>query len=505
MNSVIEVPNDNVGNRLEQSLIELCNEADFKKLEADLNVFNPFRVLKVERYELRHTTTLAWLLDPLESHGMGDIFLKCFLEQVAAKNDDDKRWAKIHTASAEVLAELVFGKRSGAETPLVEADAGTPSTERLDVLIEGRSIATDGTIDTGGIKWCVAIEAKIDSKEGANQLERYDKWLTKKFSGHNLLKLYLTVQPVSSVDSKDTDPDGVDPNALNAVLRQGAPWVNILWGEHVANALDASMIEVAKSTPALKRRVLEFIRDYRELLAGLSNGKTTDLDHRVHAFANQEKTSAVLRRLEECIAEKKVGCRWDTRSGVPTYWRHRALLEMCARHVRTAEAEFMWEQVLNVIAHTDAWQVFTPITAKTLRVVFLPKSWLDVKALRNDDNSWKMYYQADFRPDKADVELKLYVPKSANRTAQQALLSQFFHKKDELRLVASCFAPNRKKMLNFIGGKGASLKLHTVSANWKLQDGSFKSVPDQDQKKESKYRSFWTDVDAHTNAILTLA
>lgn len=500
MNSAVKVRNDDVGNSLEQSLFRLCNDTDFKKLEADLKVFNPFRVLKVERYELRHTTTLAWLLDPLESHGMGDIFLRSFLAQVAPEHDRDKRWAKADTASAEVLAERVFGKRSGSETPLVEADAATPSTERLDVLIEGRSIGTDGT------KWCVAIEAKIDSKEGANQLERYDKWLTKNFSGHNLLKLYLTVQPVLSVDSKDTDPDGVDPDAPLAPPQQGAPWVNILWGEHVANALDASMIEVTNSKPALKRRVLEFIRDYRELLAGLSNGKATDLDHRVHAFANQEKTSAVLRTLKKCIDDNKVGCRWDTRSGVPTYWRHRALLEMCALHVRTAEAEFMWEQVLKVIAHNDTWRVLTPITAKTLRVIFVPKSWLNAKALRNDDNSWKMYYQADFRPDKADVELKLYVPKTANRKAQKALLGQFFHKEDELRPVASCFAPNRTKMLNFIGGKGASLKLHAVSAKWtRRKDGSFKSVPDQDQKKESKYCSFWTDVEAHTNAILTLA
>lgn len=498
MNAVDAVRNENVDSKLEQSLVELCNDAEFKQLETDLKVFNPFRVLKVERYELRHTTTLAWLLNPDESHGMGDAFLKCFLAQVGPGGDE--RWANAETASAEVLAELVFGKHDGGQAPLVEeaAGAGDQTADRLDVLIEGRS--------RGGAKWCVAIEAKIDSKEGENQLERYDRWLNRNFSDHKLLKLYLTVQPLLSVESEDGDADGAGPDAPLAPPRPPARWINILWGEHVANALDASKAALADAGLILERRVVEFIEDYRQLVAGLTNGKTNDLDHRVHAFANRSGTSAVLRTLKSCTDAKKVGGRWDTDSAIPTYWQHRALLNMCTTHVRTVEAEFMWEQVLNVIAHDDAWHVLTPITAKTSRVAFLPKSWLGAKGLQNGDNGWNLYYQADFRSGKDDVELKLYLPDTGDRTAQRALLKQLFDDNGQPRPVANCFAPDRKSLLSFMDGAGKSLKLHTVSANWtRREDGSFESDPARNPAKEHKYRAFWTDVDAHTKAILTPA
>lgn len=59
MNAVDQVNGDDVDTGLKQSLLKLCVDAEFKHFETDLNVFNPFRVHKVDRYDLRHTATLA--------------------------------------------------------------------------------------------------------------------------------------------------------------------------------------------------------------------------------------------------------------------------------------------------------------------------------------------------------------------------------------------------------------------------------------------------------------
>ncbi|MFK7867447.1 MAG: PD-(D/E)XK nuclease family protein, partial [Alphaproteobacteria bacterium] len=51
------------------------NNADFSTLNAQLNRFNPIKIMKMESMEIRHSAILAWLLDPNENHGLGDHFL----------------------------------------------------------------------------------------------------------------------------------------------------------------------------------------------------------------------------------------------------------------------------------------------------------------------------------------------------------------------------------------------------------------------------------------------
>lgn len=57
------------------------NNADFAKLAAMLNRFNPIRTMGMEHMEIRHSAILAWLLDPGETHGLGEAFLIAFLSE----------------------------------------------------------------------------------------------------------------------------------------------------------------------------------------------------------------------------------------------------------------------------------------------------------------------------------------------------------------------------------------------------------------------------------------
>ena len=57
---------------LEAFLIE---NPDLERLELLLSEFNLFEAVGVVRQELRHSDFLGFLLDPRQSHGLGDVYL----------------------------------------------------------------------------------------------------------------------------------------------------------------------------------------------------------------------------------------------------------------------------------------------------------------------------------------------------------------------------------------------------------------------------------------------
>lgn len=54
----------------------VANNQLLDRLDSKLNEFNPFKVLKVDQFEIRHSNILAWLLDPNENHSLSDMILK---------------------------------------------------------------------------------------------------------------------------------------------------------------------------------------------------------------------------------------------------------------------------------------------------------------------------------------------------------------------------------------------------------------------------------------------
>ena len=58
----------------------ICNNKELQQLEKMFEKFNIFDCLKLSRQEIRHSNFLAWLLDPKETHGLGDYFIKEYLK-----------------------------------------------------------------------------------------------------------------------------------------------------------------------------------------------------------------------------------------------------------------------------------------------------------------------------------------------------------------------------------------------------------------------------------------
>ena len=61
---------------------KLIKDINFDRLDLELKNPNIFQILKISNTEIRHSNFLSWLLDPSQSHKIGDIFLKRFLLEI---------------------------------------------------------------------------------------------------------------------------------------------------------------------------------------------------------------------------------------------------------------------------------------------------------------------------------------------------------------------------------------------------------------------------------------
>jgi hypothetical protein len=138
--------------------IEKGNLEDAKKKLACLTIehaniekkYKSFmRILGVEGNELMHSNFLAWLLDPLEEHGLGIEFPKSFLALAAAKIPN------LNLEDVDYSSLIVERETSGENS-------------RLNIRL----------VDTAGLFNCI-VENKIFSDEGEKQAFR----LYKNFSG----------------------------------------------------------------------------------------------------------------------------------------------------------------------------------------------------------------------------------------------------------------------------------------------------------------------------------
>jgi hypothetical protein len=85
----------------------IYNYDQLEILKSSLNRFNPFKILKIEDHEVRHSNVLSWLLNPNENHNFDDKFLKKFLVSVISNQDNDDALDK--NISILDIQKSVFG------------------------------------------------------------------------------------------------------------------------------------------------------------------------------------------------------------------------------------------------------------------------------------------------------------------------------------------------------------------------------------------------------------
>lgn len=158
---------------LKQTYDNLLKDEDFDKLDLGLKNPNIFQILSISKNEIRHSNFLSWLLDPNQSHKLGDIFLKRFLREVFSSekfdNIDQADVEGLNFSDVEVLREW----------------------KNIDILIKLNDIV-------------VCIENKVLSKEHSNQLKKYKNIVENEFPKHQKTFVFLTPDGYESVDENET-------------------------------------------------------------------------------------------------------------------------------------------------------------------------------------------------------------------------------------------------------------------------------------------------------------
>lgn len=150
----------------------LADNPELEELSARVATFNLFRALRIEDAEIRHSNVLAWLLDPLESHGLDDIVLRRLLSNMILESDGIK---DVSAAQIELMEFTDIEVRR--------------EWRHIDILVIDRKN-----------EMAVLIENKIWSGEGKEQLTRYLDLLKREFPSFRILPVFLTLEGRESED-----------------------------------------------------------------------------------------------------------------------------------------------------------------------------------------------------------------------------------------------------------------------------------------------------------------
>ena len=149
----------------------ILKEDDIKKKESlgRGERFNIFSTLGVAHYEVTHSAIIACFLNPKESHGQGDKFLRLFLDTIGDSIINNTSQATVYTE---------YSTTDG----------------RIDILIEEDN-QTHGII----------IENKIYAGDQPEQLNRYGKFAQSKYHNDNYSIYYLTLTGTDASEDSAKD------------------------------------------------------------------------------------------------------------------------------------------------------------------------------------------------------------------------------------------------------------------------------------------------------------
>ncbi|EEL47997.1 hypothetical protein bcere0022_48370 [Bacillus cereus Rock3-44] len=151
----------------------LDNSIEFEKLHSKFNRFNPFKILKVDKFEIRHSNMISWLLDPNGNHHLSSFFVNKLLSKTFVKieNEDlisEYNFIKLHKQSLQDLE--------------VFREVQTSKNKRIDILAISESQ-----------KIVILIENKYKSSESDGQLQNYLDFVNSKYEGYTIIPIFLSL------------------------------------------------------------------------------------------------------------------------------------------------------------------------------------------------------------------------------------------------------------------------------------------------------------------------
>lgn len=160
-------------NNEEQALKNFLLDADcLKLLDEWTDEFNLFDILRITNSEIRHSNILAWIFDPNENHGLGDVFIKSFITKVASKCDH-KKYSVFDLLLQDFYSYQVYRE-----------------SNHMDIVLLSREEKT-----------VVIIENKIWAGESSHQLNDYVEKSKTEYEDYNqILYVFLTPYGIEASD-----------------------------------------------------------------------------------------------------------------------------------------------------------------------------------------------------------------------------------------------------------------------------------------------------------------
>mgnify|MGYP000934985047 FL=1 len=152
----------------------IVNNDKLELLKARLNRFNPFKILKIQDHEIRHSNVLSWILDPNGNHNFDDRILKRFLLKVILKPEND-----------EILEHMNI---------VYEIQ----QMSLMDMKVYREFMNIDIVLVSEHQHMVVYIENKVHSSEHSNQLKRYYDFIQRTYPGYIVIPIFLTLDGIAA-------------------------------------------------------------------------------------------------------------------------------------------------------------------------------------------------------------------------------------------------------------------------------------------------------------------
>ncbi len=204
-----------------RSLAEfLVGNSELEELSARLNQFNILRVLRIERAEIRHSNVLGWLLNPRESHGLSDTFVRRFISTLLMDNE--------------------------------QADFGlSPATVELmdlvDVEVRREWRNVDLLVHSKANQLVLLIENKIRGRESKGQLLRYKGIVQESFPD---TKIMIPVLLTLEGDEPSEEAQGLDY----------IPWSHVALYKVATEVVEQQQNRIPQDAQTFLRHYLDTLR-----------------------------------------------------------------------------------------------------------------------------------------------------------------------------------------------------------------------------------------------------
>ena len=183
--------------RVRDSLNFILADKNFQLLEDKLNQDTMFHILNIQRREVSHSAFVAWLLNPVASHGMNHRPLKSLLNQVCGLI---MRTLDNHIIENHNFIDIIALDAIDFNAVQVEAEFVVDNNRRIDILV---SVTQENDVKIP----ILIIEYKVEAKETNNQTVHYVKWVKNqpRYMG-KYEPLHLYIVPDNNDNSMPAEP-----------------------------------------------------------------------------------------------------------------------------------------------------------------------------------------------------------------------------------------------------------------------------------------------------------